>query len=187
MRFSFYFIKERAETVRKFRFRNVTGNDRRFRRHENHEETVSIGGRPITNLRFAYDIVWLSKRGRELAKLVERLDNASTAYGIEISAKKTELMTNYTSGINTEIKVNEQKLETVTSLKYLGSVITDEGSRNEILSRIAQTTAALILLRPVDLQEYFCQFQDMTGAHQSLVSTKPPQPTAWRSVLRRPS
>ena len=50
-----------------------------------------------------------------------RLDKASTAYGMEISAEKTKLMTNNTSGINTEIKVNGQKLETVTIFKYLGS------------------------------------------------------------------
>ena len=56
---------------------------------------------------------------------------------MEISAEKTKLMTNNTSGINTKIKVNGQKLETVTSFKYLGSVITDEGSKPEILSRIA--------------------------------------------------
>ena len=53
---------------------------------------------------------------------------------MEISAEKTKLMTNNTSGINTEIKINGQKLETV-SFKYLGSVITDEGSKPEILSR----------------------------------------------------
>ena len=74
---------------------------------------------------------------------------ASTADGMEISAEKTKLMTNNTSGINTAIKVNGQKLETVTSFKYLGSVITDEGSKPEILSRIAQTTAALTRLKPV--------------------------------------
>ena len=51
-------------------------------------------------------------------------------------------MTKNTCGINTEIKVNGQKLETVTSFKYLGLVITDEGSKPEILSRITQTTAA---------------------------------------------
>ena len=68
---------------------------------------------------------------------------------MEISAEKTKLMTNNTSGINTEIKVNGQKLETVTSFKYLGSVIIDEGSKPEILSRIAQTTAALTRLKPV--------------------------------------
>ena len=58
-------------------------------------------------------------------------------------------MTNTTSGINTEIKVTGQKLQTVTSFKYLGSVITDEGSKPEILFRIAQTTTALTRLKPV--------------------------------------
>ena len=53
---------------------------------------------------------------------------------MEISAEKTKLMTNTTSGINTEIKINGYKLEIVTSFKYLGSVITDEGSKPEILS-----------------------------------------------------
>ena len=93
-----------------------------------------------------------------MEKLVECLDKASTAYGTEISAEKTKLMTNNISGINTEIKVNGQKLETVTSFKYLGSVITDEGSKPVILSRIAQTTAALTRLKPVG----------MTGAILSL-------------------
>ena len=68
---------------------------------------------------------------------------------MEISAKKTKLVTNNTSGLNTEIKINEQKLQTVTSFKYLGSVITDEGSKTKILYRIAQTTAALTRLKPV--------------------------------------
>ena len=110
---------------------------------------VSIGGRTITNLRFADDIDGLAGEEEELANLVERLDKASTANGMEISAEKTKLMTNNTSGINTEIKVNGQKLETDTSFKYLGSFITDECSKPEIFSRIAQTTAALTRLKPV--------------------------------------
>ena len=69
---------------------------------EDHEGTVSIGGRTITNLRFADDIDGLAGKEEELANLVERLDKASTAYGMEISAEKTKLMTNNTSGINTE-------------------------------------------------------------------------------------
>ena len=84
------------------------------------EGTVSIGGRIITNLCFADDIDGLAGEEEELAKLVERLDKASTAYGMEISAEKTKPMTNNTSGINTEIKINGQKLETVASFKYLG-------------------------------------------------------------------
>ena len=93
------------------------------------EGIVSIGGRTITNLRFADYIDDLAGDEEELAKLVGRLDKASTAYGMEISAEKTKLMTNNTSGINAEIKVDGQKLETVTSFKYLGSVVSDEGSK----------------------------------------------------------
>ena len=51
--------------------------------------------------------------------------------------------------INTEIKVNGHKLETVTSFKYLGSVRTDGGSTPELFCRIAQATAALTRLKPI--------------------------------------
>ena len=93
----------------------------------------------------------LARDEEELAKLVERLDKVVTSYGMENSDEKTELMTNSTSGINTEIKVNGQKLETVsvTSFKYMGSLISDEGSKLKILSRIEQTTAASTRLKPV--------------------------------------
>ena len=45
---------------------------------EDREGTVSIGGRPITNLRFADDIDGLAGKEEQLAKVVERLDKAST-------------------------------------------------------------------------------------------------------------
>ena len=59
----------------------------------------------ISKLRFADDSDGLAGEKKELANWVERLDKAATAYGLEISAEKTKLMTNNTSGINTEIKV----------------------------------------------------------------------------------
>ena len=65
---------------------------------EDHEGTVSIGDRTITNLRFADDIDGLAGWGGELENLVERVDKASKAYGMEISAEKTKMMTNNTSG-----------------------------------------------------------------------------------------
>ena len=60
----------------------------------------------------------------KLTNLVELREKAFTAYGMDIKP-----ITNNTSDINTEIKVNGQKLKTVRSLRYLGSVITDEGSK----------------------------------------------------------
>ena len=68
---------------------------------------------------------------------------------MEIRAETTKLMANNTSGINKEIKVNGQKLETVTNFKYLGSVVSAEGSKPEIFSSTAQTRATLIRLTPV--------------------------------------
>ena len=57
-------------------------------------------------------------------------------------------MTNNTSGIH-KIDVNELKPETVTSFKYLGPAVSDEGSKLEILSRVSHATAALTMLKPV--------------------------------------
>ena len=71
---------------------------------EEREGTVSVGGTTNTNLHFADDIDGLAGEEEELANLVERPDKAPRAYGMEISAEKTKLMTNNTSGIYTEIK-----------------------------------------------------------------------------------
>ncbi|GFO50542.1 endonuclease-reverse transcriptase [Plakobranchus ocellatus] len=115
---------------------------------EDHRGTVSIGGRPITNLRFA-DIDGLAGNECELASLMEQLDKASSNFGMEISAEKTKIMANSKEPSKKEIKVNGQILKRVTKFKYLGSIITDEGSKPEILSRIAQTTAAVTKLKPI--------------------------------------
>ena len=45
---------------------------------EDHEGTVSTGGRTITNLRFADDIDGLTGEEEELANLVEHLDKRDT-------------------------------------------------------------------------------------------------------------
>ena len=56
----------------------ISGKD-----HERHKGTVSIASRAINNFRLADDIDGLAGEEEELAKLVERLDKASTAYGMD--------------------------------------------------------------------------------------------------------
>ena len=63
---------------------------------------VSIGGRNITNLRFADDIDALAEEEQELEVLVESLDKTCTRYKTEFSAEKTKLMTNSANGIKRE-------------------------------------------------------------------------------------
>ena len=50
---------------------------------EDHEGTVIIGGRTVTNLWLAADINGLAGEEEEQAKVVECLDKASTAYSME--------------------------------------------------------------------------------------------------------
>ena len=58
-------------------------------------------------------------------------------------------MANSARGIEGEIKVKGQKLETVTSFKYVGTVVSDCGSKRVVLSRSAQASAALTVLKPI--------------------------------------
>ena len=109
---------------------------------------VSIDGRNITSLRFADGIDALAEEEEELKALVESRDKSCTRYKMEISADNTELITNSANGIQREIKVKSQKLGTVSSFRYLGTIVSDDGSKPEILSRIAQATAALTKLKP---------------------------------------
>ena len=86
-------------TMRKY---NISAN---LVRTIEHDGKVSIGGRNITNLRFADDIDALAEEEQELEALVESLDKTCTRYKMEISAEKTKLMTNSANGIQREIKV----------------------------------------------------------------------------------
>ena len=113
---------------------------------EEHDRKASIRSKNITNLGFADA---LAEEQQNLEALVNSLNKTCTGYQKEISAERIKLMTNSANGIQREIKVKGRKLGTVTSFKYLGAVISGDGSKPEILSRIAQATAALTKLKPI--------------------------------------
>ena len=114
---------------------------------DDHEGSVSIGGRLITNFRFADDIVVNAEQEEEAGVLIDRLDRTTTRYKMEIGPDKTKVMINNPNGFQREIKTKGQRLEEVENFKYRGAIISNEGSKPKILSRIAQTTAALSTLK----------------------------------------
>ena len=115
---------------------------------DDHEGNVSIGGRLITNFRFADDIVLNAEEEEQAGILIDRLDRTTTRYKLEIGPDKTKVMTNNPNGFKKrEIKIKGQRLEELENFKYLGAIISNGGSKPEILSRIAQTTAALSRLK----------------------------------------
>ena len=112
---------------------------------EEHVGKVSIGGRYITNLRFADDIDALAEEEQELEALalVESLHKTFTRYKMKISAEKTKLMTKSVNGIQSERDKGKR------AFKYHGAVVSDDGSKPEVLSRTAQATAAYTKLKPI--------------------------------------
>ena len=111
---------------------------------DDHEGSVSIGGRLITNFRFADDIV---VNAEERKKKPASWSTVSIQAPQGTHSAKTNVMTNNPNGFQREIKIKGQRLEEVENFKYLGAIISNEGSKPEILSRIAQTTAALSRLK----------------------------------------
>ena len=53
-----------------------------------HHTSISIGGRPICNLRFADDIDLMGSSNGELQDLTNRLVDKAKAYGMELSTQK---------------------------------------------------------------------------------------------------
>ena len=84
---------------------------------DDHEGSVDIGGRLITNFRFADDIVVNAEEKKEAGVLVDRLDTTTTRYKMEIGQDKTKVMTNSSNGFQREIKIKGQRLEEVKNFK----------------------------------------------------------------------
>ena len=102
---------------------------------------------------------------------MDRLDKTSATFGMEISAENTKLMTNNANGISIDNRVKGEKLDEVDSFKYLGAVVTDQGSKPEVLTRIAQTTAALARLKTIWFDKHISKLKDQTNAFPSYLCT----------------
>ena len=104
----------------------------------NFKSTVSIGGRTLSNLRFADDIDLMGGSNKELQELTTRLTQRSGAYGMEVSSEKSKVMKNSSNTTPVQIFMNGQELEEVSTFKYLGATLSkDSKSTKEIKTRIA--------------------------------------------------
>ena len=64
----------------------------------------------------------------ELHRLANRIADRATACGMEVGTEKSKIMTNSTNNISADISMNDQKLEEVTSFKYLGATLCKDGT-----------------------------------------------------------
>ena len=79
---------------------------------ESYKGGIQLGGRRLTNLRYADDIVLLACSEMELQELVNRIDNVSRKYSLMINVDKTKVMA--TNGITCSININGEDVEQVS-------------------------------------------------------------------------
>ncbi|XP_076438239.1 uncharacterized protein LOC143277334 [Babylonia areolata] len=169
---------------------------------DGHPGTINIGGRTITNFRFA-DIAELAGSEKKLAKLVDRLDETSIKYRMKISAEKTKLMTNSKDPIKTKNSVSSQQLETVRQFQYLGAIISGwvQGRNTELRCNSTGKTGAHMERRERPVSEqirsyhmhwFYCLVHTRVLDSYSRTSEKGPnsgnempQETRWH-LLQRP-
>ena len=114
---------------------------------EDFEGGIKIGGRRITNMRYADDTTLLCNNREDLLKLLKSVKDASERRGLLLNTKKTKIMVIDPSrdDVGEAYKVDGQDLEKVTHFEYLGSMINTRGDcSQEIRRRLAMGKKAVI-------------------------------------------
>ena len=102
---------------------------------------IGIGGRMVTNLRYADDTTLLAGTKEDLVELVGRVRRTSEKAGLYLDVGETKVMNIGDIG---EVTVEGKDIEVVTKFVFLGTLITDDGlCEKEVRRRIAMEKAAM--------------------------------------------
>ena len=109
---------------------------------------LTIGGRNITDLRYADDTALVSDNPTSMRRIVHKVDMAGRKAGLKLNAKKTKVM--HIKRNNREkhtFKVDNLPLENVEHFKYLGSIKSHNSScSKDISARIGMTKNRMLQL-----------------------------------------
>ena len=94
-------------------------------------------------MKYADELVILAKEEKVLQDMIDKLIEIGRCYGMEMNVEKTKVMRISRQLLPVKIMIDQKQLENVESLKYLGSILTNDGRCTcEIKCRIAMAKAA---------------------------------------------
>ena len=96
-----------------------------------------IGKTKIFCIKFADDVAIVAEEEKEMKRMVEELEKYTRENDLEINTRKTKMMRFRNGGgrnAKTEWVFNEEKIEEVKKIKYLGFQLSCCNSRNEQIS-----------------------------------------------------
>lgn len=113
-----------------------------------HEFGVPIGGRMVSNLRYADDTALIAGNGKSPNEMLRRVNEAGKKRLLKLNVKKTKSMTVGAAGDN--IQTENENIDQATSFKYLGSIKTKNGDcTTDIKARIAMAKKRTLDLTPI--------------------------------------
>jgi len=103
-----------------------------------------VGGKLVSDVRFADDQGMVASTEMGLQTLMNKLNDTAINYGMKINVQKTKTMVvRWNGGGVVNITVDGKRIEQVKSFKYLGSIITEDGRSDvDVKSRIAMAKDA---------------------------------------------
>ena len=106
---------------------------------ENIEEGILVGGKMVSDVRFADDQGMASSTERGLQKIMDKLNDTAKMFNMKINVQKTKTMAvRWNGGGVVNITIDGQRIEQVESFKYLGSIISEDGRcLTDVKTRIA--------------------------------------------------
>ena len=100
---------------------------------------ISINGKRLNNLRYADDIVLMTKSEQELQNLLNVVNTISVEHGLKINISKTKVMVISKHHKDIHIECERKTLQQVQQFKYLGAIITENcDCSTEIRARLGQ-------------------------------------------------
>ena len=88
------------------------------------EGGIGIGGRVVTNLRYADDTTLIARTKEDIVEIMERVRKTSERAVLYLNVLKTKVMTTGDIG---QVTVDGKIEEVVTSFVFLGALITRDG------------------------------------------------------------
>ena len=100
-------------------------------RHIINMKGVIVGGTNYNNIIYADDTALLAGYEKELSELTNKINEIGKQFGMKINFKKTNAMvvSKKPNSAKINIAIDGQQIEQVTLYIYLGSLITEDGSR----------------------------------------------------------
>lgn len=113
---------------------------------DNIQEGITINGAKLNNIRYADDTIMFADSLQGLQKLMDRVTEISSQYGLEMNINKTKLLVVSKRNITEDnLYINQNRIQRVKQYTYLGTIINENWDNSqEIRCRIETARSVFI-------------------------------------------